>query len=481
MTKFHTEVSKSADFRNFSNQALLKFKKMLLNSPTFNIEVKKISLLNLILKRSFLLFAFALFILLSSLSPCLSGQSNLLLSDEWKLESQREEITPLYYINKELRFRNFPVHTLSGGSVEYSNGCLVKVLNVNPGKYYRFRLHFLAENIKEPGRSVLARILWMDESNNQLQVAEYPGTLREKSPEGWNIIEQVYQIPLKAYKAKIELVYRWDADGKVHFSDCSFVETDEHPSRIVRISTIYHYPRKTKDKDENIEQFSVLIDKAGKEKADIVCLPEAMTMAGTGLNYVSASEPVPGPSTNKLGEIARRNNLYIVAGLLEREGPVVYNTAVLIDRNGALAGKYRKVSLPREEIDGGVSPGNEFPVFDTDFGRIGMMICWDVSFPEVARELALRGAEVILMPIWGGNLTLAKARAIENQIYLVSSGYDFKSAIFDYMGDVLVEATVSNKVVSFDIDLNKQILWPWLGDFKNRIPRELPAGKEIKE
>jgi formylglycine-generating enzyme required for sulfatase activity len=84
----------------------------------------------------------------------------------------------------------------------------------------------------------------------------------------------------------------------------------------------------------------------------------------------------------------------------------------LFGRDGQLIGKYRKVCLPREEIDGGITPGTEYPVFDTDFGRIGMMICWDVSYPEVARELAARGAEMILMPIWGGNETLAKARAI---------------------------------------------------------------------
>ena len=65
------------------------------------------------------------------------------------------------------------------------------------------------------------------------------------------------------------------------------------------------------------------------------------------------------------------------------------------------------MSLPREEIDGGVTPGDALPVFETDFGTIGMMICWDVTFPEAARTLAKQGAEVIFLPIWGGNLTLA--------------------------------------------------------------------------
>jgi predicted amidohydrolase len=96
-----------------------------------------------------------------------------------------------------------------------------------------------------------------------------------------------------------------------------------------------------------------------------------------------------------------------------------------IDRAGNLIGKYRKVYLPREEIEGGLSPGSDYPVFRTDFGKVGLMICWDVQYADPARALALRGAEMILMPIWGGNQTLGKARAIENRVFLISSGYDY--------------------------------------------------------
>ena len=206
-----------------------------------------------------------------------------------------------------------------------------------------------------------------------------------------------------------------------------------------------------------------------------MCLPEAITLIGTKHNYISASEPVPGPTTRFLGEAAKKYNLYIVAGILEKEGDVVYNTAVLIDRKGELAGKYRKVSLPREEIDGGVMPGEDIPVFDTDFGRIGIMICWDMQFPEVARTLAMKGAEVILVPIWGGDITLTKARAIENQVYLVTSTYDMISAVFDLKGNVIDEATKSNPLAISEVDLNEQVLWRWIGDMKNRIRRELPS------
>jgi predicted amidohydrolase len=109
-----------------------------------------------------------------------------------------------------------------------------------------------------------------------------------------------------------------------------------------------------------------------------------------------------------------------------------------------------------------------------------MMICWDVTFPDAAKTLARNGAEVILMPIAGGYLKLAMARALENQLYLVSSTYDMISAVFDVEGNVLKEATKENPVAVVEVDLNQQKLWPWIGDLKSRIPRETPSQKSIE-
>jgi predicted amidohydrolase len=152
----------------------------------------------------------------------------------------------------------------------------------------------------------------------------------------------------------------------------------------------------------------------------------------------------------------------------------VYNTAVLMDRNGKLAGKYRKVYLPREEMEQ-LAPGNDYPVFKTDFGTIGIMICYDVFFSDPARGLATRGAEIVLMPIWGGPEALAKARAIENQVYLVSSGYDHPTYIMNPEGETLAAAPAPGTVAVATIDLNKSLrkLNSNEGDMRNRRPREL--------
>ena len=275
-----------------------------------------------------------------------------------------------------------------------------------------------------------------------------------------------YQAPPKTAAGQLELNLRWAPEGKVLFRNIELKETDAPAPRKVRLAAINHRPRNSPGPQANLEAFGKLVEQAAGQKADIVCLPEGITVVGTKYKYADVAEPIPGPSTEFLGKLAAKDKLYIVAGLYEREGEAVYNTSVLIGRDGRLVGKYRKVCLPREEIDGGITPGTEYPVFDTDFGRVGMMICWDVHFPEVARELSARGAEVILMPIWGGNETLAKARAIENQVHLVASGYDFRTAIYNKAGDAVTKADADPAVLVTEVDLNDRLLWPWLGDWR---------------
>jgi predicted amidohydrolase len=222
-----------------------------------------------------------------------------------------------------------------------------------------------------------------------------------------------------------------------------------------------------------VSRFVGLVEDSVHEKTDVILFPEGITKEGTGESFADSAEPIPGPTTLRLGELAKERNTYIVAGIYEREGPAIYNTAVLIDRLGRLAGKYRKVYLPREEIEGGLTPGRDYPVFQTDFGTVGLMICYDVFFADPARALATRGAEVILMPIWGGDETLAKARAIENKVFLVASGYDHPTYIMDPDGEMLSVARNRGAAAVATVDLNKRYLDQWLGDMHGRRMKEL--------
>ena len=186
------------------------------------------------------------------------------------------------------------------------------------------------------------------------------------------------------------------------------------------------------------------------------------------------AEPIPGPATERLAGQARRHRSWIAFSIVERDGADLFNTAVLLDRSGRIAGTYRKVQLPFEEVSLGIAPGSSFPVFTTDFGTVGMLICHDASFPEAARELTLNGAELILMPIWGGREALVRARAIENGVYVATSGYNYPSEIISPLGDVLAAAPIGKgpAVAVAEIDLSQRFPQDYIGEWNDTYQRQ---------
>jgi predicted amidohydrolase len=207
----------------------------------------------------------------------------------------------------------------------------------------------------------------------------------------------------------------------------------------------------------------------------MVCLPETLLGIGTGGPGAVDALPIPGPATAALSERARRHRIWVCAGLSEREGDRIYNSAVLIDRNGHLVGKYRKTHLPIQEVEAGFTPGRELPVFDTEFGKIGMLICHDTAFPEPARVLALKGAELVLLPIWGGADLYVRSRAAENGFFMVSSSYDYPCGVISPTGQWLCQSAKepAGSVVTCEIDLEQsQRTVEYEGRFQGNHRRE---------
>lgn len=346
--------------------------------------------------------------------------------------------------------------------------------DVRGGQDYRFTAWYRTDGIENDRRSVIARLQWLDSKGQPVKTSVRPpeyasDVAREK---GWTKIETVLRAPGTAAGLDVQLSLGFVANGTVWWDEVALAETEPAPDRTVRVMTVNFRPKNTLSREASVAQFCDVVRDAASQRPDIICLPEGITVVGTRKTYVEVSEPVPGPTTRRLGALARELNSYIVAGLYEREGAVVYNTAVLIDRQGRVAGRYRKTHLPREEWEKGLTPGENYPVFETDFGRIGLMICWDLQFPEPWRALGLQGAELVLLPIWGGSEPLLQARAIENHTYLVSSGYDIKSCIVAPDGEILAEATRVTPAITTEIHLGRKIYQRWLGDMSTRTWKE---------
>ena len=230
-------------------------------------------------------------------------------------------------------------------------------------------------------------------------------------------------------------------------------------------------------KDDNIAKMCSMLDKVTSEKdVDLVIFPElAITGYECGDLYEELAEPFPeGESIGVFCEQAKKYGVHIVFGFVEKaekDGkPVVYNSAALIDDQGKPLECYRKTHLVDGEETRYFEKGTEYNVFDTSIGKIGIMICWDMAYPEVARILALKGAEIIAVPAaWetepneGDWEIVNTARSFDNVLYLASCNhvgtdreltFFGRSQIVGPLGRQLTAAGDSDEIISAEVDLS---------------------------
>jgi predicted amidohydrolase len=421
--------------------------------------------------------------------------------DGWQPAAPRDEIKPRFALDPKGGPKGDGSLIIVADQRAGLHGWWQKATPITGGKLYRFRAVRKTHNVEVPRYSAVARIVWQDDQGKPvltdepdlpatkgsraeggyLPLAEPEYPVDTKETDGWMELAGVYRAPSKATRAVVELQLRWAPAGRIDWAEARLTETTTPPPRQVRLAAVHYIPHGGKTPLDNCKQYEPLVAEAARQKADLVVLGETITHTNLGKPYAAVAEPVPGPATAYFCALAKKHRIHIVVGLVERDGRLIYNVAVLIGPDGRIIGKYRKVCLPRVEVDGGLTPGKDYPVFETKLGKVGMMVCYDGFFPEPARELSKRGAEVIAWPVAGCNPLLASARACENHVYVVSSTYtDVKAdwtltAVYGHDGKPLVKADKWGTVVVAEVDLGQRHFWRNnLGDFRAEIQRTRP-------
>jgi len=259
--------------------------------------------------------------------------------------------------------------------------------------------------------------------------------------------------------------------------------------------------------DESLHGTAADIERAAEQGAKIICTQELFRSQyfcqSEDYTNFELAEPIPGPSTELLAPIARKHGVVIIASLFERRAPGLYhNTAVVFDADGSLLGLYRKMHIPDDPLfyeKFYFTPGDlGFKAFQTKFGKIGVLICWDQWYPEAARLTALAGAEILFYPTaigWHPSEkaefgaaqhssweTIQRSHAIANGVYVAApnrtgfegdpkDGIDFwgQSFLCDPSGTILKKASPDKpEIIMAECDLGRidfqRTHWPFLRD-----------------
>lgn len=247
------------------------------------------------------------------------------------------------------------------------------------------------------------------------------------------------------------------------------------------------------DKDQNLQKAETMIREAVSKGADIVALPEMFNCPYSNKFFPEFAESFPGKTVNKLSALAKELKVYIIGGSIpELDKDTIYNTSYSFDRSGQVIGRHRKVHLFDIDIEDNIKfkesdilgRGNDMTVIETEFGKIGVAICYDMRFPEMMRLMALAGANMIIVPA-AFNMTTGpahwdltiRARALDNQVYYMAvsparnleasyHAYGY-SAIASPWGEIIAQADEKETIVYGDIDL----------EYVKKIRQQLPLLK----
>jgi len=348
--------------------------------------------------------------------------------------------------------------------------------HVTPGEWRRFGVLCRAHDIQQFHDTVRAELIWWDEESQRLDWAH---VRPQRLPQGAHVFVHEGPTPTGAVRATLRLALRWTLRGRIEWRDAFSEPIPEAKPRTVNMAVATGtFPGTSVE--ANVHFATDLIAQAARSQARVVCLPECITTWRTQLGVTQGARPMPGPETQILCNAARQHQIDVVCSMNESSRGLVYNTGLYIEAQKGLIATYRKVHLAVGERWRGVSPGDRFPVWDTSYGRVGMLICYDNVHAEGHRILSQKGAEVIFLPIMGDPRavgdqaqtiwqTIMQMRAMDHHVWLVACRNRGEwGSVFRPDGKMVSSFDGAEGVVTAQIDLAFRHA-SWIGsNFENR-------------
>jgi len=260
-----------------------------------------------------------------------------------------------------------------------------------------------------------------------------------------------------------------------------FNQSQDRLPREVWIATVSQHGLRAENPERMAQSILSTMGKSLPYRPDVICLPEVfLTTYVTGRLSLSEREAISGKLSNDFAAFARTNSCYVICPIYTRENDKIYNSAVVFDRQGNRIGEYRKMYLPDDEVRMGLTPGPLQPsVIKTDFGIIGIQICYDINWNDAWRSLRQQGAEIIFWPSAFAAGQALNAKAWLNKVVVVSSTNKDTSKICDITGEVVTQTGGWDRNLAVgSVNLEKVFLhsWPFsqrFGEIKAKYGRKV--------
>lgn len=343
---------------------------------------------------------------------------------------------------------------IEGDGNKRAFGYHYRTVPVIGGSYYKFTVEFTLQGCEDVNLHVMNLLMWKGKSYAENNCPHDMVTNFTRRGETF-VGSQCFRAPYDANEAEIQLGLRYSGEGRVRWNHVALEKTDPPAKRPVRVAAMRWNSSDCTDLKACEAELERLADEAGGRNCDLLLFPE-FAYCASKLSCEEYAVSIPDSDVCRvLARKAKQYGMYICAGLAEMENGFLYNAAVLFDRQGELAGKYRKVHLYWPEcINYSETPGDRLPVFELDFGKVGVMTCYDSWYGETARLLSLKGAEMILFPNAGHEELILPARAIDNGVYLMVSSLGGSGSVYNTLGRVIAYTT--DGLAISDLDLSNR-------------------------